>query len=213
MFRRHLTEKEAKKQQEEWAAKLKLPVEATNKIGMKMILIPPAGAALPKAYYLGKYEVTQGEWEKVMGYNPSGFGPKNAKVAGMDTSKFPVEMVSWFDSVEFCNKLSEREGLKPYYDLKVTKRGGKDGKQIEEAEVKILGGAAITSRRMRNGSMAAGRGRRRSTTLATRTRTCRSMRGSTTTAKVERMRWGRRSRMRLACMICMGTFGSGMRRC
>jgi len=131
-------EKEAKKQQEDWAAKLKLPVEATNKLGMKMILIPPAGEALPKAYYLGKYEVTQGEWEKVMGYNPSGFGPKNAKVAGMDTSKFPVEMLNWFDSVEFCNKLSEQEGMKPYYDLKVTKRAGK---QIDEAEVKILGGS------------------------------------------------------------------------
>ena len=79
----------AKKQQEEWAAKLKLPVEATNKIGMKMILIPPAGAALPKAYYLGKYEVTQGEWEKVMGYNPSGFGPKNAEGGGDGHEQIP----------------------------------------------------------------------------------------------------------------------------
>ena len=73
---RTLEEKEAKKQQEDWAAKLKLPVEATNKIGMKLILIPPAGAALPKPYYLGKYEVTQREWEQVMGYNPSQFGPQ-----------------------------------------------------------------------------------------------------------------------------------------
>jgi len=134
-------EKEAKKQQEEWATKLKLPVEATSKLGMKMILIPPVGKALPKAYYLGKYEVTQGEWEKVMGYNPSAFGPTNAKVVGLDTSKFPVEQVSWYDSVEFCNKLSEKEGLQPYYDLKVTKRVGKDGKQIEDAQVKILGGS------------------------------------------------------------------------
>ena len=132
-------EKEAKKQQDDWAAKLKLPVEAENKIGMKMILIPPTGAALSKAYYLGKFEVTQGEWEKVKGYNPSGFGPKNAKVAGEDTSKFPVENVNWFDSVEFCNKLSEQEELKPYYDLKVTKQTT-DGKHIEDAEVKILGG-------------------------------------------------------------------------
>jgi formylglycine-generating enzyme required for sulfatase activity len=76
----------------------------------------------------------------VMGYNPSGFGPNNPKVAGMDTSKFPVENMSWFDSVEFCNKLSEQEGLKPCYDLKVTRRGGKDSKRIEEAEVKILVG-------------------------------------------------------------------------
>ena len=131
------SEKEAKKLQEDWATKLQLPVEATNKIGMKLILIPPAGKAL-QAYYLGKYEVTQGEWEKVMGYNPSYFNAKNAKVAGLDTSHFPVEQVSWLDSVEFCNKLSEREGLKPYYELTVAKR---DGPSIEEAEVKILGGS------------------------------------------------------------------------
>ena len=83
-----------------------------------MILIPPAGAALPNAYYLGKYEVTQGEWKNVMGYNPSG------SQAGMDWKIFPVQCVSWFDSVEFCNKLSKREGLKPYYELTVTKRQG-----------------------------------------------------------------------------------------
>ena len=112
----------AKEHQEAWAKHLGVPVEATNKIGMKLTLIPPAGQALPKAYYLGKYEVTQGEWEKVMGYNPSFFGPQHPKVAGMDTSKFPVEQVSWFDSVEFCNKLSEGEGLKPYYELTVKKR-------------------------------------------------------------------------------------------
>jgi formylglycine-generating enzyme required for sulfatase activity len=77
----------------------------------------------------------------VMGYNPSFFGPKNPKVAGLDTSKFPVEMVNWFESVEFCNRLSVREGLKPYYEVTVAKRGGKDKKQIDAAEVKILGGS------------------------------------------------------------------------
>jgi len=138
-------EKEAKRQQADWAAKLKLPVEVENKIGMKLRLIPP-GDGVAKAFYLGKYEVTQGEWvREVMGYNPSWFVPKNPsvadKVAGLDTSKFPVEQVSWFDSVEFCNKLSELEGMKPYYELTVTKRSGKDGKQIDEAEVKILGGS------------------------------------------------------------------------
>ena len=72
-----------------------------------------------------------------MGYNPSGFGPKNAKVAGMETGQFPVEQVNWFDCVEFCNKLSKQEVLKPYYELTVTKR---NGSSIEEADVKILGG-------------------------------------------------------------------------
>lgn len=59
---------------------------------MKLMLIPPTGAALPKPYCLGKYEVTQSEWEKGMGCNPSEFspkGPQKAKVAGLDTSRFP----------------------------------------------------------------------------------------------------------------------------
>jgi formylglycine-generating enzyme required for sulfatase activity len=133
-----LTEKEAKKLQADWAAKLKLPVETSNKIGMTTILVPPAGEPLLRAYYLGKYEVTQVEWEIVMGFNPSGFGPKNPKAAGLDTSKFPVENLNWFECVEFLNKLSDLEGFKPYYDLTVKKRAGRS---IDVAEVKILGGA------------------------------------------------------------------------
>jgi len=58
-------------------------------------------------------------------------------VAGVDTSSLPVEKVNWFDSVEFCNKLSEREGLKPYYELMVQER---KGSSIENADVKIIGG-------------------------------------------------------------------------
>src|SRR5262245_2667722 len=133
-------QQQARQQQDDCAAKLNLPVESTNKLGIKLILIPPVGAALPKPYYLGKYEVTQREWEQVMGYNPSQYNPLHEKLRGMDTSSFPVERVSWFDCVEFCNKLSEREGFKPYYALKVTKRDDEGGKQIDAAEVKILGG-------------------------------------------------------------------------
>ncbi len=133
-----IEEKEAKKQQADSAAKLKVPVETTSKLGMKLVLIPPS-PIVDHAYYLGKYKVTQKEWQEVMGHNPSSFKMGHDKVAGLDTKNFPVEQVSWFESVEFCNKLSEREGLKPYYELKVVKRA-KDGKAIDEAEVKILGG-------------------------------------------------------------------------
>lgn len=58
-------------------------------------------------FYIGKYEVTQKEWTDVMGNNPSGFQGNN----------LPVEMVSWYDAVEYCNKRSEKEGLTLYYTI------------------------------------------------------------------------------------------------
>jgi formylglycine-generating enzyme len=58
-------------------------------------------------FYIGKYEVTQQEWAHVMGSNPSKFRGDN----------LPVEMVSWYDCVEYCNKRSLKEGLKPYYTI------------------------------------------------------------------------------------------------
>ena len=56
-------------------------------------------------FEIAKIEVTQELWESVMGSNPSYF----------KGSKRPVEKVSWDDAVEFCNKLSEREGLQKAY--------------------------------------------------------------------------------------------------
>jgi len=58
-------------------------------------------------FYIGKYEVTQKEWVQVMGSNPSQF-------KGDD---LPVETVSWYDCIEFCNARSAKEGLKPYYNV------------------------------------------------------------------------------------------------
>ena len=54
---------------------------------------------LGKGFYLGKHEVTQSQWERVMGNNPSQF-------KGTDR---PVEKVSWDDAVAFCKKLTEME--------------------------------------------------------------------------------------------------------
>ena len=54
---------------------------------------------LTKGFYLGKYEVTQEQWEKVMGSNPSNF--KGATL--------PVEKVFWDDTMEFCKKLTQNE--------------------------------------------------------------------------------------------------------
>ncbi len=63
-------------------------------------------------FYIGKYEVTQKEWIDVMGSNPSEFKGDN----------LPVEMVSWYDCIEYCNKRSIKEGLDPYYNIDKNKK-------------------------------------------------------------------------------------------
>jgi formylglycine-generating enzyme required for sulfatase activity len=59
---------------------------------------------ISKDYYLGVHEVTQAQYETVMGKNPSHF--QGAKV-GNENADLPVENVSWDDAVEFCKKLSD----------------------------------------------------------------------------------------------------------
>jgi len=127
---------QAKQHQRAWAEYLGVPVEATNPIGMKFVLIPPGefdmgstqeevdrllGEArqnnlprwyidrlpaeaprhrvrITRAFYLGLCEVTQAQYERVMGSNPS-----QVKESGPDA---PVEEVSWEDAAEFCRRLS-----------------------------------------------------------------------------------------------------------
>jgi formylglycine-generating enzyme required for sulfatase activity len=62
---------------------------------------PLTRVTLTRAYWLGKTEVTQGQYEALMGNNPSNF-----KNAGRDA---PVETVSWDEAMQFCRKLTERE--------------------------------------------------------------------------------------------------------
>ena len=79
---------------------------------------PQHKVILTQPIYLGVNEVTQAEYEKVMGKNPSHFAPTGMgkeAVAGMETADHPVEMVSWNDAAEFCAKLSKQEKLKPFY--------------------------------------------------------------------------------------------------
>jgi|SRR5690554_1511187 len=57
-------------------------------------------------FFISKYEVTQAEYLDFMGTNP-------AKYHG--NFRRPVESVSWFDAIEFCNRLSLLEGLYPCY--------------------------------------------------------------------------------------------------
>jgi formylglycine-generating enzyme required for sulfatase activity len=60
----------------------------------------PQHAVNVPAFFIGKFEVTQEQYQQIMGSNPSSF--KGAKR--------PVEQVSWNDAVDFCNKLSQKTG-------------------------------------------------------------------------------------------------------
>ncbi len=104
----------------------------TNTLGMKLVLIPAGEfdmgsdasdpGALPneqvagkkhrvritRPFYLGTTEVTQGQYRAVTDANPSFF-------KGSDD--LPVEQVSWLDAIRFCNALSTKEGLTPFYRI------------------------------------------------------------------------------------------------
>ena len=78
------------------------------------------------SFYIDKYPVTQEQYKKVMGENPSRWkGDKN-----------PVEQVRWSDAVKYCNARSLKEGLRPCYDLQTWQCNfGADGYRLPtEAE-------------------------------------------------------------------------------
>ena len=60
----------------------------------------PHRVTLTQDFWLGKYSVTQRQWIVVMGSNPSYF---------QNGDRYPVEQVSWYDAMAFCQKLTERE--------------------------------------------------------------------------------------------------------
>jgi formylglycine-generating enzyme required for sulfatase activity len=105
------------------------PRTITNSLGMKFVRIPagtflmgsPASeeyhwgneplrrVTLTRTYYLQTTEVTQKDYARIMKTNPSHFSPTGkgkASVKGLDTSRFPVDFVSWFDAKRFCERLS-----------------------------------------------------------------------------------------------------------
>ena len=65
----------------------------------------PVHQVTVSSFLIGKYEVTQAEWKEVMGSNPSNW----------KGDQLPVESVSWYDAVDYCNKRSIKEGLTPCY--------------------------------------------------------------------------------------------------
>ena len=97
----------------------------TNSIGMVLVPIPageftmgsatdatPHTVIITKPFHLGAFEVTQGQYEKVMGKsNPAVIKSRQLSAAGFGKN-FPVNIVSWEDAVEFCRRLSALPGEK-----------------------------------------------------------------------------------------------------
>jgi formylglycine-generating enzyme required for sulfatase activity len=111
-----------------------VPKVITNSIGMKLVLIPKGTfmmgspksemrlsvetqheVTITEGFYIGVTEITQAQYQKVIGNNPSYFQgdkvaerhPETGKVVNeVDSFNHPVERVSWADAVEFCQRLS-----------------------------------------------------------------------------------------------------------
>lgn len=114
-----------------------------NSVGMTLIVVepgrpfaePPLGQeytqvrdlpAPDRAYLLAATEVSQAQWTAVMDDNPSEFSG----------DRRPVERVTWLEAVEFCNRLSLREGLQPVYEVRdgaAVRREGADGYRLPTA--------------------------------------------------------------------------------
>lgn len=108
------------------------PQSVENSLGMKFAFIPAGefemGAepgdtladadesprrrvTITRGYWLGVHEVTQAQFAKVMGENPSWFSPTGGgreALAEIEAADLPVDFVSWRDAQSFCHGLSER---------------------------------------------------------------------------------------------------------
>jgi formylglycine-generating enzyme required for sulfatase activity len=84
---------------------------------------PKHEVQITQPFEIAQTPVTQAFWDSIMAWNPSAFKNK---------PNHPIENVSWYDSIEFCNILSEKEGLEKCYHFDQIQR---KGKQIIKANV------------------------------------------------------------------------------
>lgn len=91
--------------------------------------LPGFTVQIPQAFYLGKYEVTQAQWEQVMGRNPAFF---NSDRIGRDAGQHPVEQVSWKEARAFVKKLNKLDKQHHYrlpteFEWEYAARAGAEG--------------------------------------------------------------------------------------
>lgn len=89
-------------------------------------------------FYVGKYEICQKEWVEVMGTNPSKF----------KGDSLPVEMVSWYDCIVYCNKRSTKEGFKPYYTIDKTRKDPNNTNDLDDIKWTVTTDAAANGYRL-----------------------------------------------------------------
>lgn len=93
-----------------------------KKSGLKMVHVPagtfdyddttttPTCRIYVSAFYMSSCEITREQFKEIMGFDPSG-------VADSPTTDCPVDRVSWFQAIVFCNRLSIREDREPVYTI------------------------------------------------------------------------------------------------
>jgi formylglycine-generating enzyme required for sulfatase activity len=72
---------------------------------------------LTKGFLMGAYHVTMALYKKITGVNPTVFNVEEEAPEWLDD--WPVDSVTWYDAVEFCNKLSAVAGLTPVYNISI----------------------------------------------------------------------------------------------
>jgi formylglycine-generating enzyme required for sulfatase activity len=84
-------------------------------------------SVITKGYWMGETEVTQELWASVMNgtlnpVNPAYSDAVNAPYGAENGLKRPVERITWYTALEFCNILSQKTGKEPVYTIEVLKR-------------------------------------------------------------------------------------------
>jgi formylglycine-generating enzyme required for sulfatase activity len=94
----------------------------------------PVHTVTVKSFYMGKYEVTQKEWTAVMGTTvrqQRDMWDETYSLVGVGDN-YPMYYVSWYDAVEYCNRLSKKEKLTPAYTIKKSRKDRNNNNEYDE---------------------------------------------------------------------------------